>query len=127
MDQIIQRAEYVGMHVPITEHRDYAFIAGIGAVATNAARLQEDALHPSLSVHPGLPVLLWPGGGLGSHSGTHLHVLFRQRLAVQASSLKNKYLYAIFFITDIGQGQRVAEILRYLRLKAKDWKAWIKC
>ncbi len=103
MDHIIQRAEYVGMHVPIPEHRHDAFMAGIGAVATNAAGLQEDALHPSLSVHPGLPVLLWPGGGtLGSHSSTHLHVLFRQRLAVQASSLKNKYLYAIFFITDIG-------------------------
>jgi hypothetical protein len=58
VDQIIQREEYVGMHVPIPEHRDYAFMAGIGAVATNAAGLQEDALHRSLSVHPGLPVLL---------------------------------------------------------------------
>jgi len=58
VDHIIQRAEYVCMHVPIPEHRDYAFMAGIGAVATNAAGLQEDALHRSLSVHPGLPVLL---------------------------------------------------------------------
>ncbi len=56
VDQIIQRKKYVGMHVPILEHRHDAFMAGIGAVATNAARLQEDALHPSLSVHPGLLV-----------------------------------------------------------------------
>jgi hypothetical protein len=49
---------------------------------------------------------LWPGGGtLCSHSSTHLQVLYRQRLAVQAMSLNRKYEF--FLLTDIGQGPRV--------------------